>query len=193
MKEINEFEYFADEDIDEETNNFFKDNDIINPNKYLKNPNEIEKLKEQDNYFNEIVRYIGDFLRSYDKSLLDERIEKYQDFLNFKINEYVEYEKSFELMKYCDNITDLEHYLDLVTIGDEFLPPLGTKMIKRLSNNVINSQILNFSYMFFILDQMRRFRIIFEELEKTPDKNVKETMELLFDVLKVYPQEQNKE
>jgi len=47
MKEINELEYFADEDIDEETNNFFKDNDIINPNKYLKNPNEIEKLKEQ--------------------------------------------------------------------------------------------------------------------------------------------------
>jgi len=113
--------------------------------------------------------------------------------LDFKINEYVEYEKSFELMKYCDNITDLEHYLDLVTIGDEFLPPLGTKMIKRLSNNIVNSQILNFSYMFFILDQMRRFRIIFEELEKTPDKNVKETMELLFDVLKVYPQEQNKE
>ena len=66
-------------------------------------------------------------------------------------------------------------------------------MIKRLSNNIVNSQILNFSYMFFILDQMRRFRIIFEELEKTPDKNVKETMELLFDVLKVYPQEQNKE
>ena len=193
MKENKELEYFADEDVDNELDSYLKENNIINPNKYLKNPKEIEILKEQDNYFNEIVRYIGEFLRTYDVSMLDDRIEKYQDFLDVKINEYLEHEKSFELMSYCDNITDLEHYLDLVTVGDEFLPPLGTKMIKRISNNIINAQKLNFSYMFFFLDQMRRFKIITKELEKHNDKNVKETMELLFDVLKVYPGNLDKE
>lgn len=152
-----------------------KKSERINPNFYFKSYKELEKFR-QDNYkFFEILKFITDFQDNFDikKINLDE-LKDYKEFIRLYIEKYIKYEDELERedTPYVEHLLHVDHYLDMLTLDNDLMEMDDLVILRRLTTDIIDSDIFLFSFIEMFLDMIIKFKIISYEFNLDNFKDI---------------------
>lgn len=156
-----------------------KKNDLIKPDYYFRDSQEIENFNLEYQRLMEIMTFITEYFSTLGCNKTIEELEDDVNFLNEKVNYLVDLEKAF-MFKVPDNtLLNLEHCFDLLTI-DKDLEKIGLSSLKILTNNLSHVTIMNIALMEVSLIYIRKMEIIRTESEKSKITNFFDIIKSLF-------------